>query len=65
MKKLIILIIIICASILAGILIPKKSIYFIFENTGYYFIFVSFFLWVDLSVQITLCTVKIPDPQTL
>ncbi len=45
MKKLVILIIIICVSILAGILIPKKSIYFIFENAGYYFIFVSFFLW--------------------
>jgi len=45
MKRLVILTIIICASILAGILIPKKSIYFIFENAGYYFIFVSFFLW--------------------
>jgi hypothetical protein len=46
MKKLVILIIIICASILAGILIPKKSIYFLFENSGYYFILVSFLLWV-------------------
>ena len=46
MKKLVILIIIICASILTGILIPKKSIYFIFEYSGYYFILVSFLLWV-------------------
>ena len=45
MKRLVILIIIICASILTGILIPKKAIYIIFENSGYYFIFVSFFLW--------------------
>jgi len=46
MKKLVILIIIICASVLAGILIPKKFTGYIFENSGYYFIFVSFLLWV-------------------
>ena len=52
MKKFVILISIICASILAGILIPKKSIYVIFENTGYYFIFVSFILWVACAINL-------------
>lgn len=45
MNKLIILLIIIGASILAGILIPRKSVYFIFEYSGYYFILFSFLLW--------------------
>ena len=45
MKKLIILLILICASILAGILIPRKSVLFIFEYSGYYFILISFLLW--------------------
>jgi hypothetical protein len=52
MKKLVILVTIICASILAGILIPKKSISVILENSGYYFIFVSFFLWVTCAFNL-------------
>jgi hypothetical protein len=43
MQRPTILIIIIFASILAGLLIPKKAIYSIFENSGYYFVFVSLF----------------------
>lgn len=47
MQKLIILFIIICLSLMAGTLIPKKLVASIFEYTGYYFILVSFLLWVS------------------
>lgn len=47
MRKLIIIFIIICASLLIGLLTPKPHISFIFEHLGYYFILVSFFLWVN------------------
>jgi hypothetical protein len=46
MKQIIVLLTIICASILAGILPSKKYILILFEYTGYYFVFVAFFLWV-------------------
>mgnify|MGYP001818240320 CR=1 FL=1 len=45
MKQIIVLLTIICASILAGILPSKKYILILFEYTGYYFVFVAFFLW--------------------
>ena len=46
MKQIIVLLIIIFASILAGILPSKKYILILFEYTGYYFVFVAFFVWV-------------------
>ncbi len=46
MKQIIALVTIICVSILAGILPSKKYILILFEYTGYYFIFVTFFLWI-------------------
>jgi hypothetical protein len=46
MKQIIVLLIVICASILAGILPSKKYILILFEYTGYYFVFIAFFLWV-------------------
>ena len=45
MKKLVLIIFIVCASILIGLLPSLKSIYPVFEKTGYYFIFVAFLLW--------------------
>ena len=46
MKKLVLILSVICASILIGLLPSLKSIYLIFENSGYYFIFAAFSLWV-------------------
>jgi hypothetical protein len=45
MQKIITLILIICASLLVGILTPKHYISSFFEDLGYYFILVSFILW--------------------
>ena len=45
MFKLIILGLNICAALLTAVLPPPKSIYHVFQHTGYYFIFVSFILW--------------------
>jgi hypothetical protein len=45
MRKIILLIFIICASFLVGILTPKHYISTFFEDLGYYFILVSFILW--------------------
>jgi hypothetical protein len=58
MLKLTILIIVICTSILAGILPSPKSIYFILENSGYYFIFFSFFLWLAYLVKLNFANLK-------
>ena len=58
MRKLIILIIIICASFLVGILTPKHYISAIFEYLGYYLIIVPFFLWVVYLFKIYLKKIK-------
>jgi hypothetical protein len=44
-KKIIILLVIIGASLLAAVLTPKHLVSFLHEHFAYYFIFVSFFLW--------------------
>jgi len=49
--KLTILLIIIAGSILAGILPPLKSVPLLVEYAGYYFVFVSFFLWLTYLVK--------------
>jgi len=44
-KKIIILLVIVGASLLAAVLTPKHLVSFLHEHFGYYFIFASFFLW--------------------
>ena len=46
MKQIVVFLIFICISILASILPSKNYIAILFERTGYYFVFVAFFLWV-------------------
>jgi hypothetical protein len=58
MKQIIVLIIIICASILAGILPARKYVLILFEYTGYYFIFVSFFLWLIYLFKLYVAKLK-------
>ena len=52
MIKIALLIIMICAAVLAGTLPTPRSIYFIFEHSGYYFILLSFFLWVVWLIRL-------------
>jgi hypothetical protein len=58
MRKIIALILIICASFLVGILTPKHFISTIFEDLGYYFILVSFILWVTCLFKLYLKKIK-------
>ena len=58
MRKIITLIVIICASFLAGILTPKHYISTIFESLGYYFIFFAFILWVAYLFKLYLIKIK-------
>jgi len=58
MRKIIILILIICASFLAGILTPKHYISTFFEDLGYYFILVSFILWATYLFKLYLKKIK-------
>ena len=59
MLKLTILGILICASILAGMLPSPKSIYFILEYSGYYFILFSFFLWLAHLIKLNFAQLKL------
>ena len=58
MKQIIGLVLIIIASILLGILPAKKNTLFLFEYTGYYFILVSFFLWLIYLFRLYLTKLK-------
>ena len=52
MIKITTLIVIICASILVGALPSPRTIYILFEHSGYYFILLSFFLWTAYLVKL-------------
>ena len=58
MRKIILLIFIICASFLVGILTPKHYIPTFFEDLGYYFILVSFILWATYLFKLYLKKIK-------
>ena len=58
MKQIIVLLFIIFVSILAGILPSRARIPTLFEYTGYYFIFISFLLWVVYLFKIYFAKLK-------
>jgi hypothetical protein len=58
MIKLVILVLNVCAALLTAFLLPPKSIYYVFQDTGYFFIFVSFFLWVTCLLKLYLTQIK-------
>jgi hypothetical protein len=47
-----------CAALLSGFLPSPKFIFYIIQHTGYYFIFVSFFLWVAWLFKIYFTRLK-------
>ena len=59
MKRILVLLVIICASILAGILPSKPMTRLLFEFTGYYFVFVSFFLWLFYLIKLYYVKIKL------
>ncbi|MBW2427776.1 MAG: glycosyltransferase family 39 protein, partial [Deltaproteobacteria bacterium] len=58
MIKLIIVVLNTCAALSAAFLLPPKSIYYVFQDTGYFFIFVSFFLWVICLFRLYFAHIK-------
>lgn len=58
MKQIVVLLIVTCSAILAGILPSKKHVLILFESTGYYFIFASFFLWVVYLLKLNFVKLK-------
>ena len=58
MIKLIILGLNFCVALLTAFLLPPKSIYNVFQHTGYYFVFVAFFLWFSYLCKVYVSNIK-------
>jgi len=51
-KKIIILLVVVVASLMVAVFTPTESVSYIHENFGYHLIFVSFFLWLAYLIKL-------------